>query len=254
LIDALGQAGLRRGAATALGLMKAEEAAEQLRELAPRTGAARWALSQVSAPTTAREVIDDLQTGQLRDIGPKIKRLQGGQVGAVSDELVDRLEEAVAAGALSPASRWMVTALQYLAPTGAAEALAEALGQAIDLDGCCGCLRNRVMRALGEIRPLGAVPVLVNVVCRVDNPIHKHLAAVCLQKIVSQHDGEAVSLLAEHAPRLARELECLEKTARATASAAPQTPWDAAPGSPRWSARQSKATGALRRLLGMVRA
>ncbi len=251
---ALAKPGRRRGAPTALGLMKAKEAAERLRALAPRVGAARWALSQVSAPTTTRGVIDDLQTGQLRDIGPKIGRLQSGQAGAVSRELIDRLEEVVAAGALSPESRWIVTALQYLAPAKAAEALIEALSQAIGLDGCCGCLLNRTMRALGEIRPLGAVPVLVDVVCRADNPVHKHLAAVCIEKVVAQHDGEALSLLAEHALRLARELECLEKAPTVIASAAPETAWDASPGTPRWSARQSKAIGAVRRLLAMVRA
>jgi HEAT repeat protein len=249
LIDALQQPRLRRGAATALGRMRATEAEEQLRDLAPKVNAARWALSQISRPTTIEAILDDLEHGQLRDIGPKVTRLSRMAARTVSNELVRRLEDIVTSGSLSHEHRWIVTALQYLAPPGAAGTATRALAQAIDLDNCCGCTRNRLMRALGEIRPAEAVPVLVDVICDVADPVHKHLAAVCVEKILDEHNGQAASLWVERRSRVRGELERLEAELAETAPVAPRTSWDRSKGTPRWAKSQEKAIRGVRRLL-----
>lgn len=241
LIDALDQPKLRRGAATALGRMKAKEAARRLRELAPKVSAARWALSQIASPTTHQGILDDLRNGQLRDIGPKTKRLSTRQASAISDELIRRLEEIVAQGSLSHEHRWIVTALQYLSPPKGADVAVEALGQAIDLHRCCGCIRNRLMRTLGEIRPPKAIPVLVNIICEVADPVHKHLAAVCIGKIIDEHDGQAAAALAERGSRVRAELARLERQLAETGATPPDTSWDRSRGTPRWAKSQQRA-------------
>lgn len=253
LIAALDQPDLRRGAATALGRMKAQEGTKRLRELASKSKAARWALSQVSTPTTTEGILEDLEDGQLRDIGPKISRLSAKQARAVSEALIQQLEETVANGLLSHEHRWIVTALQYLAPPKAADVAIEALSQAIDLDNCCGCLRNRLMRALGEIRPANAIPILVEVVSEVADPTHKHLAAVCIGKILDEHNGQAASLLVERRSRVRAELERLERESARTAATPPDTPWDRSRGTPRWARSQRRAIVGITRLLKRCR-
>ncbi|MGD8239612.1 MAG: HEAT repeat domain-containing protein, partial [Armatimonadota bacterium] len=98
LIEALGEAGLRRGAAMALGRMKAREAVDALRELAPRVKAAHWALSQVAVPRTVEEAIEDLRTGQLRLIPRKLGSLPGPLHRKVEAEVVERFAEALDGG------------------------------------------------------------------------------------------------------------------------------------------------------------
>ncbi len=253
LIDALRQPRLRRGAATALGRMRATEAEEQLRDLAPKVNAARWALSQISRPTTTEAILDDLEHGQLRDIGPKVTRLSRIAAGAVSNDLVRRLEEIVTSGSLSHEHRWIVTALQYLAPPGAADIATRALAQAIDLDKCCGCTRNRLMRTLGEIRPVEAIPVLVDVICDVADPVHKHRAAVCVEKILDAHNRQAASLLIERSSRVRGELGRLQAELAETAPVALRTPWDRSKGTSRWANNQRKAIRGISRLLARCR-
>jgi HEAT repeat protein len=253
LIGALNQPKLRRGAATALGRMKAQKATKRLRELAPESKAARWALSQVSTPTTTHGILEDLELGQLRDIGPKISKLSPKRASALSEPLIRRLEEIVANGLLSHDHRWIVTALQYVRPPEAADVAIDALAQAIDLENCCGCIRNRLMRTLGEIRPAHAIPVLVDVVSEVASPFHKHLAAVCIGKILDEHSGQAASLLVDRRARVRAELERLERELAQTASARPDTPWDRSKGTPRWAKSQRRAIIGITRLLERCR-
>ena len=249
LIQALGEAQVGRGAAIALGRMKAETAAEALRELAPQDNAARWALSQVSSPATVEEAIEDLQSGQLGSIGPKVKKLGAEQAQAVSAEVRRRLKKILAAHSLAPEHRWLITTLQFLAPPEAGKIITEALKQAINLEGCCGCTLNRLLRAAGEIRPPQAIPALVDVICQEDSPIHKHLAAVCIEKIMKVHDGQARAALLDEKNRLRRELDSLENQLATTKLVTPDRPWHQPPGSPRWVAAVKRTIKAIASLL-----
>ena len=252
LIEALGQARMRRGAAVALGRMKAREAAEALRELAGRVKAAHWALSQVSSPATVEEALEDLRSGQLRLIGSKVERLSDSQAQAVSQEVLRRLQEVLAAKALCPEDRWSITALQFLAPPEAADALTAALRQSINLEGCCGCTLNRCMRALGAIRPPQAIPALADVVCQTEHPRHKQLAVVCIEKILKARGAAAMALLEKERGRLREELARLRDEVAATAAVRPAVPWDHAPGTPLWLAEAERAVKAIGRVLKPV--
>ena len=94
-------------------------------------------------------VLADLRDGKLRQIGPRIKGLNAARRRAVSDEVCRGLERALRRGALDHTHRWLVTALQFLAPAEAGELVTRALGESIHLVDCCGCVRNRLMRAAG---------------------------------------------------------------------------------------------------------
>lgn len=213
LVEALGEARLRRGAAVALGRMKAKQAAAPLKELAPRVNAARWALSELGLARSTEDVVDDLRMGQLRAIGPKIRKLSPQRAKPVSVEVQRRLAKVVGERPLSHQDSWLVTALQFLAPPEASSLVTAALGRAVRLRNCCGCVRNRLLRTVGEIRPTQAVPALVDMICRVDNPVHKQLAAVCIEKIVKARDGQATDLLLAQRARLRRELRRLQTAA-----------------------------------------
>jgi hypothetical protein len=123
------------------------------------------------------------------------------------------------------------------------------LKPATHLKGCCGCTLNRLMRTLGVLRPLEAIPALVDVICQVRNPIHRHLAAVCIEKILNEHDAKAPALLRDHTARLRRRLTRLRREVEATAPVAPDTPWDHRPGTPNWFRSAETSAKAIGRLL-----
>jgi hypothetical protein len=194
-------------------------------------------------------ILAALRDGKLRDIGAKVQALNARQKRALSRELQRRLAEAVADRSLSPDHRWLVTALQFLAPPDAAEAVTAALKPATNLKGCCGCTLNRLMRTLGVIRPLQAIPALADVIRDVKNPTHKHLAVVCIEKILEAHDGQARALLRSQATRLRRSLARLQRETATTGAIPPDTPWDQRPGTPNWFNHADRAIKALTRLL-----
>jgi HEAT repeat protein len=199
--------------------------------------------------TSAGKEVSDLKEGRLRDIAAKIERLSGRRRRQVADEVMRRLEEVVRYDALSPRHRWMITALQYLALPEAADLLIRALLQSINMENCCGCTQNRIMRALGAVRPPEAVPPLVDVICREDSPAHKHLAAVCIRKILKAHRKQARALLRYQRPRLQHALRTLKTACSRTRPVNPPKPWVHLPGSPGWLKAMERAIKAVERLL-----
>ena len=195
-------------------------------------------------------VLDELREGKLREIGPRVARLGAAQRGAVSREVCRRLDEVVSGGTLSHEHRWLVTALQYLAPREAGELAARTVGQAVKLKGCCGCTLNRSMRALGAILPAEGIPVLVDVIHRAEHPRHKHLAAACIGKIVKSGGLAAEEALAKERARLARELKRLEKEVADAEPVTPARPWEQPAGSPRWCAAAERAVKGIERVIG----
>ena len=200
--------------------------------------------------TSAGKEVSDLKEGRLRDIAAKIERLSGRERRQVADEIMRRLEEVVRYDALGPRHRWMITALQYLAPPEAADLLIRALLQSINMKNCCGCTQNRIMRALGAIRPPEAVPPLVDVVCREDSPAHKHLAVVCIGKVLKAHREQAEALLRHQRPRLRHALKTLKTALSRTRPVNPPKPWMHVPGSPGWSKAMERTIKAIERILG----
>jgi len=249
LIDALREPRIRRGASVALGRMKAREAADALKDLASRLRAARWALSQLGVGRTVGEVIDDLRSGHLRLIPQKLRSLPECMRQQVAAEVLRQLEQVVSSGSLGPEHRWLVTALQFLGSVDAGDVLTEALRQSIHLKNCCGCVRNRLMRALGAIRPPQAIPALADVVCQVENPVHKQLAAVCIEKTVKARGSETGPLLRGQRARLLRVFNRLKRAVATTRSPTPLKGLSYAGGRPRWSAAMDRATKAIRRVL-----
>jgi len=174
LISALEEPGIRRGAAIALGRMKAKEATAALKALAPRVKAARWALSQLGVSETVDGVIDDLRSGQLRLITQKLRSLPSHLRKKVEEEIVQQFREALARGEGQEDLRWYVTALSSFRHPDAAALLAGTLesswkrmGSLVGLQTertCCGCLHNRTLRALKTNPSMEAVPNLVETV------------------------------------------------------------------------------------------
>jgi HEAT repeat protein len=248
LLEALQEPPLQRGVAVALGRMRAKEATDSLATLAPRLEAAAWALSQLGVTATTLDLIEDLRSGHLRLIGPKVANLDPAQAQAVAEAIRQRLEQTLAQGSLTPDDRWMITALQFLAPPQAADLLTEALEHCVQDRTCCDCLRNRLMRALGAIRPPQAIPALVQVICRIPNPIQKQLAVVCIEKIITADEEGAMALLRQRARRLRREVLRLQGQLSTTKPVIPDRPWHYVPGSPGWRAATERAIKAITRL------
>lgn len=225
LIEALAKARLRRGAAVALGRMRVIEAAEALGALSPKVKAAQWALSQLDLAETPDDIVEDLSTCQLRAIQAKVKALSPEDAEAVAEEVLSRLEEVVRAECHLSPHRRLITTLQYLVCEHAGDALTEGLRQYVERgDMCiharpgrempCACVPNRLMRALGDIKPLDAVPVLVDLIEKIDSPIHQHQAAVCLGKIASAHGDAGLAALRSERDRLSGALKRLSASSR----------------------------------------
>jgi hypothetical protein len=196
-------------------------------------------------------VLDELRAGKLREIGPRIARLGEARRREVSREVCRRLDEAVSGGTLSHEHRWLVTALQYLAPREAGELAARTVVQAATLKGCCGCTLNRSMRALGAIRPAEGIPVLVDVIRRAEHPRHKHLAATCIEKIVKSSDPAAEGALGRERTHLARALKRLEREVAGTEPVTPARPWEHPAGSPQWYAAAERARKTIERVIAV---
>jgi len=254
LIEALSETRLRRGAATALGRMKAQAAAPALQDLAPRVRAAQWALSQISTPESVDAIIDDLGSGQLRHIRPAIQKLGLQQARAVAAEICRQLREIVENHALDESHCWLLISLQYLPPSAAAEkVVTAAVPQIIYCGDAAAGLRHRLLRTLGAIRPLQAIPPLVDLVCQLDHPGHQHIAAVCIEKILNKHGDQGTALLHNSADRLRETLEDLQQQKASIRPIQPDKPWHHPPGSPGWFAEVERAIKALARLLQRCR-
>jgi hypothetical protein len=195
-------------------------------------------------------ILDEVRGGKLREIGPRVARLSAAQRRAVSREVCRQLDEVVSRKALSPEHRWLVTALQYLAPREAGELAARTVREAARLKGCCGCTLNRSIRALGAIRPAEGIPALVDVIHGAEHPRHKHLAAACIAKIVKSGGSAAEEGLAKERGRLARALKRLEKEVAAAEPVTPARPWEQPAGSPGWYAAAERAVRGIGRVIG----
>jgi hypothetical protein len=182
LVDALGDARLRRGAAVALGRMKAKAAAGALKALSAKVPAARWAFSQVGAAGSVEEAVDDMRSGQLRYISGKLASLPGELRKKVEQRIVRTLEADLERDGVD--LRWQVTALGAFRHRGAPALLARTLkrawrdmGPAVGSGSkkrCCGCLHARTLRALKVNPSTEAVPNLVETVT---NHYQRHAAA-----------------------------------------------------------------------------
>ena len=91
-------------------------------------------------------LLADLRVGKLREIAPKLRRLNPADARAVAAKLCAVLEEVVERGAPDATHRWVVTALQFLAPPDAGDLVAKALRKSVHLTHCCGCVRNRLIQ------------------------------------------------------------------------------------------------------------
>ncbi|MDH5440456.1 MAG: HEAT repeat domain-containing protein [Candidatus Bathyarchaeota archaeon] len=201
LIEALKERRLHRGVSVALGRMKAEEAMDALQELAPRSTAARWALSQLSLGETVEEVMDNLRYGPLWAIPKKMNSLSDPLRKEVQEEIVRQFREVLSREDMhNPDNRdedWRlyVTALSTFqhhdAPKLLAETLERAWRQMGSLVGlrtkqtCCGCLHNRTLRALKTNPSLDAVPNLVETIT---NRYQRH-ALMALKRLRELNGG-----------------------------------------------------------------
>ncbi|MFH1570152.1 MAG: HEAT repeat domain-containing protein [Gemmatimonadota bacterium] len=245
LLAALETAALRGAACTALGLLRAAEAAERLAALAPRLPVAQWALEQVrrEAPD---DLIEDLERGQLRAIGAKIAALTAEARRALGEELTVWLGDAVGAGRRP--GEWLLTAVQYTAPPAAVPHLCRALELALAPPG--RFVYSRLLRAVGALAPLEAVAPLADAVCNPElPPDHRQLAAVCLAKVQRRRGAPAAAAIHSHADRIWAELRRLEEVLATTPSVEPERPWHHYPGTPGWRAAGERAVAAMRRLL-----
>lgn len=247
LVAALQDGRLRRCAAIALGRLGRVEAADALAVWAGRgDSAARWALGQVRPATAPEAVLAAIESGQLQAIGPLLMALDPAPAGAVAGLVVERLRAELAAGPPVAGWLWIITAMQHLPTPAAAPLLIETLQR---LSPAAPQLRNRLLRTLGVLAPLEAVPALVDAVERVELPGHQQLAAVCLEKVLARHGDAARRRLAPARARLYAALQHLRRLPRTTDAFDPEVPWDHRPGTPGWRAEVGRAVGALQRLL-----
>lgn len=249
LVAALADARLRRGAAVALGRMRAEEARDALAKLAPRVKAARWAVEQLGVADNVEQALADLRGGQLRNIQRKLRKYPDELRDEIGQRVCAELRSVVSHGALAHEHGWLVTCLQHLRPPQAGGALSETLRCAVRQPDMAVSVRNRLLRAVGAVSPIEALPMLVDLICKVDHPGHKQLAAVCVEKIVKLHGRRGVALVAQRKARLARLMKRLEKELASTEPVTPPRPWIHVRGSPGWQGEMQRAIGAIERLV-----
>jgi hypothetical protein len=242
LIQALDQPALRRGAAVALGRLRAQEACKALECVAPRCSAARWALGQLDRQLPMEELLADLRDGQLLDIRRKIERLDEGQRNSVMARVFCELRSNLAKECADD-PRWMVAVLQYDDRDKTADALTDALKV-----GMRTYLHPAMLRAVAARRPLSAIEPLVQLACR-ERPGHAEAAAACLQKICRYHGNEAIDAVRRRHGDLKRQLTRLRELRAATRPAKPSKPWHGTPGSPKWFASVDRAIASVERLL-----
>ena len=253
LLDALADRRVQRGAATALGRLRALEAAPLLRELASHVGAARWALSQLPAPDDTPRFLEELRDGHLRHIKPRLARLDAARAAAVAAAIRQQLREAVASQHLDGSHRWLITALQYLPPAAAnASALVAAIPLIADEAGCDLSARVGLLRALAALRPLTAVEPLAAVLSHIGEPQHQHQAGLCLGKIVAAHGDRGKQLLLAHTDAITAAHQLLIHEVDTASPTVPDRPWDHRRGTPGWLVASRRALGTLEQLLEMT--
>ena len=248
LMDALSEKAVQRGVATALGRLKVQEAFAPLQELAARVGAARWALTQLRGSDDPTEVINDLSSGHLRYIRPRLEQLDEARRREVAAEVCRRLGLVVRRGAMDASHCWMITALQYLPASRDIEGvLTDAIHQVVGPEG--RAVRPRLLRTLGAIRPPRAIPALIDLIAGLDHPGNQQVAVACVEKIVEEHGEEALVPVSRGSGILRQVLEDLRSQRATTEALEPEKPWHHPPGSPGWFAEVDRAIMALERLL-----
>lgn len=252
LIAALGSAATRRGAATALGLLRAEEAGEALAALAPRLNVARWACEEVSAPASVEAILVRLQAGALHRLKPQLAALDASSRAQVAAALIQRLRAQLDQGYLDHTHRWLLTALQCLAPPEAADVVAEAVRTSIETTNCCGCLRKRATWAAAALGSPQAVPALVEMIVRLRRPQNVQQAAVCLEKLVAASPRQALPLLQARADELQAALVEMQTESAEAPRQEPARSWDGSRGTPRWEAAVDRALKALERVVALA--
>lgn len=250
LVDALASSKTRRGAAVAIGRMRASAARESLAQHAPNVPAARWALSELGVPGTPDGILEDLRKGSLHGLRTRIARLDAAQAREAESALLGQLSEKVEQGTLTYADAWIVSGLYYLQSRDAEPLLAEALLRIADPDHAAAGLRSRVLRSLSELGTLQTIPLVVEFLLDADSPIHKDLAAACVKAIARRHGSEGVRTTQEHADQIGAERQRLAATLRNTPLVDVERPWHSPPGSPKWAAATKRTIRKLDALLG----
>jgi hypothetical protein len=198
---------LRRGAAVALGLLKAKRASKALESIAEREPAARWALAEIRVPATAAEVLDELQKGHLRQIPQTLRRLPETLRPKVEARVTGLFRNVVAGGGPTPGDRWLITSLQELAPQRAGTPVSRALHQANERQkGLCPSVRHRLLRTIRAILPPQALPALAETVCEGGNPAHVRMARLNIRRIVKARDRRAVMRQVRRIPKHRRQM------------------------------------------------
>lgn len=249
LVTALSQRPLRRCAAIALGRLRRREAAGALSDWAGCDAAARWALDQLGPAGDPDAVVAQMEAGQLRGIRPLVEALDDDTAMAAGALVEERLRRCLRANEGQPGHPWMVTALQYLRPPDAAPLLVETL-QRLSPRG--PTMHTRLLRALGALAPLAAVPALVDALETVEVPCYQQQMAVCLERILAHHHDDARRQLVAWRGRLEAVRASLKRAAEATEEVTPEVPWDHRTGTPGWRAEIRRAVAALDRLLGAL--
>jgi HEAT repeat protein len=207
LIAALGSRKLRRGAAVALGLLQAKRASKALESVAEREPAARWALAEIRVPLTAAEVLDELEKGHLRQIPRTLGRLPEALRPKVQARVTALFRSAVAGGGPTADDRWLITALQELAPQRSGALVSRALHHANEgQQDLCPSVRHRLLRAISAILPPRALPPLAETVCEGDNPAHVRMALLNIRRIVKARDRRAVTRQVRRMPTRHRRM------------------------------------------------
>ena len=202
--------------------------------------------------SSADAVLAVLREGRLRDIRTHLQALSPEEAHAATERVCVLLRHALAGKTLGPEHRWLIMALQYVGSSDAGELATQALAQAVRLKNCCGCTLNRTVRVVGATKPVEAIPILVDVVCRTEHPRHKHLAAVCLRQIVKARGAKARVLLSRGRAKLRRELRHMETQLGVTPTVTPPRGWVHVPGSPSWRAALARAIRATEALLALA--
>ena len=248
LVDALASAKTRRGAAVALGRMRAAAAREPLDGLAARVPTARWALSELGVPDTAEGILADLRDGGLHGLRARVARLDGAQAREAERALLEKLGERIADATFTYADAWIVSGLQYLRSAAAVPLLAQALLDIADPEHEAAGLRTRTIRALSALGTAASIPPLVEFLVRVDDPIHKDVAAAGIEAIARRHPSRGKPALQADADRLATERQRLTAMLHDTPEIEVERPWHTPPGSPKWAAAMERTIGRLEAL------
>lgn len=223
-----------------------------LRAIAERVGAARWALSQLPQPLNVEGLLDDFAAGALRYIRPQVVRLSGAEAARVRDAVCVRLRAALEDDRLD-GGYWMVTALQYLPPDrGANELLAAAMLRVAETGDEHMGLRVGLLKALSALRPLQAVPALVELLGRLDHAGYRGTAARCLRNIVEHHGEAGRRAVAGHRAIVEAALADVGQRRAQARPVEPERPWDHSHGTPGWFAECDRARKSLTRLVAAL--